>query len=149
MNGDEFEPLFYFDSSALVKMLLAEEAGADLAIELWQGCSVPISSPLAFVEVCAAIALAERSGRSSPIHAAFMLRQWGRLWTSVCPVELTAAVAEVASRLTKQYALSGADAVHLASGLTVGPDAVFVAWDRRLHAAALAAGLAVAPATLD
>jgi hypothetical protein len=37
----------------------------------------------------------------------------------------------------------------MASGLTVGPDAVFVAWDRRLHAAALAAGLAVVPATLD
>jgi predicted nucleic acid-binding protein len=149
MNGDEFEPLFYFDSSALAKLLLAEEAGADLAIEMWQGCSVPIASPLAFVEVCAAIALAERSGRSSPPHAALMLREWGRLWTSVCPVELTAGVAEVAGRLAKQHAVSGADAVHLASALELGSDVIFVTWDRRLHAAAGASGLAVIPATLD
>lgn len=149
MNGDEFEPLFYFDSSALAKLLLAEEAGADLAIEVWQGCSVPITSPLAFVEVCAAIALAERLGRSTPTHAALMRREWGRLWTSVCPVELTSGVAEAAGRLAKRHALSGADSVHLASGLTVGHNVIFVTWDRRLHAAAAAAGLAVVPAMLD
>jgi hypothetical protein len=47
------------------------------------------------------------------------------------------------------HGVNGADAVHLASVLGPALEPMFVTWDRRLHAAALAAGLAVVPATLD
>lgn len=49
--------LVYFDSSALVK-LVVEEHGSDLAAELWDGCDAALSSRLAYPEVRAALAAA-------------------------------------------------------------------------------------------
>jgi len=42
--------LVYFDSSALVKLML-DEPGSDLAAELWNGCDAALSSRLAYPEV--------------------------------------------------------------------------------------------------
>ena len=118
-------PLVYFDSSALVK-LVVEETGSELAAELWDGCDAAVASRLAYPEVRAALAAAVR------------------------PVELTDAVQEHAGRLARVHALRGADAVHLASALAIGdPGLVVAVWDRRLHAGTLAAGLRVAPAQLS
>ncbi len=78
-----------------------------------------------------------------------MQRTWHDFWSAVRPVELTEGVEQHAARLAAEHALRGADAVHLASALAVGgPDLIVAAWDRRLHAGALAVGLATAPATL-
>jgi hypothetical protein len=47
-------------------------------------------------------------------------------------------------------AMSGADAVHVASALAIGdPGLILAAWGRRLHTGAQAAGLDTAPAQLD
>lgn len=54
--------IVYFESSAFVK-LLAEEEGSDLAAALWDGCDAAVSSRLAYPEVRAALAAAERAGR--------------------------------------------------------------------------------------
>jgi len=65
------------------------------------------------------------------------------------PIELSAEVERAAGELAARHRLRGADAVHLASALALGSADVTVAsWDERLHVAAAAAGLAVAPATL-
>jgi predicted nucleic acid-binding protein len=62
-------------------------------------------------------------------------------------VELQPATAAAAGELARRHALTGADAVHLASAGALSPaQAVVVTWDRRLHAAARATGFAVAPA---
>ena len=53
-------PLVYFDSSAFVK-LLVEEAGSELAAELWDGCDAAVASRLAYPEVRAALAGAARN----------------------------------------------------------------------------------------
>ena len=45
--------LVYFDSSALVKLVL-DEIGSDIAATLWNACDVALSSRLAYPEVCAA-----------------------------------------------------------------------------------------------
>jgi predicted nucleic acid-binding protein len=37
--------LFYFDSSAFVK-LLVEEEGSDFAVDMWDGCDAAVSSRL-------------------------------------------------------------------------------------------------------
>ncbi|MHB8439434.1 MAG: type II toxin-antitoxin system VapC family toxin [Acidimicrobiales bacterium] len=142
-------PLAYFDSSALVK-LVVEEVGSSLAAELWDGCDSALASRLAYPEVRAALAAANRA-RDLDDHG---LRNaelaWGRYWAAIRPVELTAAIEQHAGRLAGLYALRGADAVHLASVLTIGdPDLVFAVWDRRLHAGAKAAGVRVSPASLD
>jgi uncharacterized protein len=141
--------LVYFDSSALVK-LVVEEDGSDLVAEVWDNCDAALSSRLAYPEVRAALAA---SGRNHDLDDGDLLtaeRAWEEFWAATRPVELTPAVEQHAGQLTKSHALRGADAVHLASALAVNdPDLVVAVWDRRLHAGMLAAGVRVAPANLD
>ncbi len=139
-------PLVYFDSSALVK-LLVEEVGSGLAAELWDGCDAALSSRLAYPEVRAALAAAGRNHDLDEEGLAAAEKAWEEYWPTVRPVELTAAVERHAGQLTRLHSLRGADAVHLASALAIGePELVLAAWDRRLHAAARAAHVSVAPA---
>jgi predicted nucleic acid-binding protein len=141
--------LVYFDSSALVK-LVVEEAGTDLAADLWDGCDAALASRLAYPEVRAALAAACRNHDLDEAGLATAEQAWEDYWSATRPVELTQAVERNAGHLAPRHALRGADAVHLASALALGDAELIVAvWDRRLHAGALAAGLRVAPADLD
>ena len=140
--------LVYFDASALVK-LVVEEDGSNLAADLWDGCDAALSSRLAHPEVCAALAAAGRNRDLAPAELTEALDAWHGYWASMRPVELTVEVAERAASLAVDHGLRGADAVHLASAIALGDvEVVVAAWDRRLHAAAVAVGLAVAPATI-
>ncbi|MDZ7732645.1 MAG: type II toxin-antitoxin system VapC family toxin [Acidimicrobiia bacterium] len=141
--------LVYFDSSALVK-LVVDEPGTDLASALWDGCDAPLSSRLAFPEVRAALAASHRNSdlTDDELHSA--QEMWDDFWAAVRPIEFTSVVEQRAGELAGRRALRGADAVHLASALVVGSIELVVAvWDRRLRAGALAANLSVAPSTLD
>jgi uncharacterized protein len=141
--------LVYFDASAFVK-LLAEEPGSELAAQLWDGCDASVASRLAYPEVRAALAAATRNHDLNEDELDGAEQAWAEYWAASRPVELTAAVERHAGQLARQYALRGADAVHLASALAIGdPDLVIAVWDRRLHTAAQAAGIRVAPAQLD
>lgn len=140
--------LVYFDSSALVK-LVVDEGGSDLAARLWDGCDAALSSRLAYPEVRAALAAARRNNDLDQDDLAVALRSWEEFWSAVRPIELTASVERHAGVLTERHALRGADAVHLASALaTATPNLVVAVWDRRLHAGAAAEDIAVAPAHL-
>ena len=140
--------IVYFDASALVKLVI-EEAGSELASELWDGCDAALSSRLTYPEVCAALAAAGRNQSLTPGGSRAALRSWEEFWAAIRPVELTADVSLRAGELAQARALRGADAVHLASVTTLGIDDVVIAvWDRRLHAGALAEGIAVAPSML-
>ena len=140
--------LVYFDSSALVK-LVVEEAGSDVASELWDGCDAALSSRLAYPEVRAALAAAARNHDLDEHGLATALATWEELWASTRPVELSADVEHHAGDLVVRHALRGADAVHLASALAVGPaDLVVAVWDGRLHAGVIAEHLVVAPAAV-
>ncbi|MEQ8716484.1 MAG: type II toxin-antitoxin system VapC family toxin [Acidimicrobiales bacterium] len=140
--------LVYFDSSALVK-LVVEEDGTETAAALWDGCDAALSSRIAYPEVCAALAAAERNDDLDSRSHAAALRGWETYWAATRPVELTVDVERAAGDLARRLALRGADAIHLASARALGvSDLVVAVWDRRLHAGAMALGLAVAPATL-
>lgn len=140
--------LVYFDSSALVK-LVVEEAGSDVAEQLWDGCDAALASRLAYPEVRAALAAAERNHYLDPDELRTAEQGWEEFWAVTRPVELTPAVERHAGELAREHALRGADSVHLASALAIGdPDLVIAVWDRRLHAGALAAGTSVAPAVI-
>lgn len=141
-------PLVYFDSSALVK-LVVEETGSDLSAELWDGSDAALTSRLAYPEVRAALAAAGRNHNLAERELGAAEQAWERFWAAIRPVELTAAVEQQAGRLARLHALTGADSVHLASALAIGDcDLVVAVWDRRLHAGMAAAGIRVAPATL-
>jgi uncharacterized protein len=141
--------LVYFDSSALVK-LVVEESGSDLVAELWDNCDAALSSRLAYPEVRTALAASARNHDLGDDDLVAAERAWEEFWAATRPVELTAAVEQQAGQLAKSYALRGADAVHLASALAINdPDLVVAVWDRRLHAGVRTAGVRVAPANLD
>ena len=141
--------LVYFDSSALVK-LVVEESGSDLVAELWDNCDAALSSRLAYPEVRAALAASARNHDLGDDDLVDAERAWEEFWAATRPVELTPAVEQQAGQLAKSYALRGADAVYLTSALAINdPDLVVAVWDRRLHAGVRTAGLRVAPASLD
>jgi predicted nucleic acid-binding protein len=141
--------LVYFDSSALVKLLL-DEPGTPLVAELWDACDGALSSRLAYPEVRAALAAAARNHVLDADELQEAEQAWEGYWAAARKVELTPDVEQRAGRLARSHALRGADAVHLASALAVDDGELVVAvWDRRLHGGALAAGVQVAPAFLD
>ena len=138
----------YFDSSALVKLVL-DEPGSDIAAALWNGCDAALSSRLAYPEVCAALGAATRNRVLTASQSSAAAEEWEVFWESMRPVELSADVERMAGQLATRHGLCGADAVHLASAVALGStDLVVAVWDERLHAGVVAAGLAVAPATL-
>jgi predicted nucleic acid-binding protein len=138
-------PLVYFDSSALVK-LVVEEAGSDLVADLWDGCDAALSSRLAYPEVRAALAAAGRNHDLDDQDLTAAEDGWEEYWSAIRPVELTREVERQAGHLARVHALRGADAVHLASALAVGDaDLIVAVWDQRLHAGARAVELRVAP----
>ncbi len=138
----------YFDASALVK-LLVEEPGSDIAAALWDGCDAAVSSRIAYPEVCAALAAANRNGDLDADTWLSCSRHWDELWTVIRPVELTSVVERSAGRLARVHSLSGADAIHLASALAIrATDPVVAVWDRRLYDGVVAEGLTIEPPTL-
>ena len=141
-------PLVYFDASALVK-LVVEEEGSGVAATLWDGCDAAMSSRIAYPEVCAALVAANRNHDLDDDGYATAVRDWEEFWAAVRPVELTRDVERRAGELAVCRALRGADAVHLASAMAVDVvDLVVAVWDHRLHAAAAAEQLTVAPAAV-
>jgi uncharacterized protein len=139
--------LCLFDSSALVKLLVEEDA-SDVAARLWDEADVVLASRLAYPEVRAALAAAERAARLTSASRRRAADSFVEFWRAIRVVEVTAHVSESAARLADRFVLGGADAVHLASAqlLSAAGDVVIVTWDARLHRAAGASGLAVAPA---
>jgi uncharacterized protein len=140
--------LIYFDSSALVKLVL-DEPGSPLAGELWDACDGALSSRLAYPEVRAALAASARNHDLDADELREAEQSWEEFWAATRKVELTPDVEQHAGQLARSHALRGADAVHLASALAVDDnDLVVAVWDRRLHSGVLAAGVQVAPADL-
>lgn len=138
--------LVYFDASALVKLLLAE-TGDDVAVELWNGCDVAVSSRLVYPEVCSGLAAAHRNRRLDSVQLNRSLREWDGYWHQLRAMELTTPIASQAGLLVRTYPLSGADSVHLASALAfASADPVVASWDGRLATAAAAEGMRVVPA---
>ena len=134
-----------FDSSAFVK-LLVDEAGSQVAEQLWNQADVVAASRLAWPEVSAALCAARRAERLDVVSERTARREWTRFWAAVYVLEITPRIAADAADLARRLVLGGAGAVHLASALALGAgELVLVSWDRRLAAAALDAGLSVAP----
>jgi hypothetical protein len=137
--------IVYFDSSALVK-LVVEEHGSDIAAALWDGADAVVSSGLAYPEVRAALVAARRDERISARSLRGAKQQWEQLWNALAIVESNRSVLVNAGDVAERYRLRGYDAVHLASALTIPrPHVLMTVWDDRLRDAAVEAGLSLAP----
>lgn len=132
----------YFDTSAFVKLLVAE-AGTPETQQAWNAVDDVASSRLLYVEARAALAAAERGGRL-PDHGAERAKaDLEVLWAQMHPVEVSAALVTDAAGLAEAHSLRGYDAVHLASALLVEAD-VLVTSDVALAHEGRVTGLAVA-----
>jgi predicted nucleic acid-binding protein len=138
----------YFDARALVKLVI-EERGSEEAALLWDGADAVVTSRVAHPEVRAALAAAHRDGRLDATAHRRAKAEWGAFHPALRMVELTPQLEREAADLAEQHALSGFDAVHLASALTLAELPVVVAtWDPRLLRAAQSLGLETLPARL-
>lgn len=139
----------YFDSSALVKLVVTE-SGSQLARDLWNGADFVFTNRIAYPEVRAALGAARRDHRLSSSQFRSAATRWEAVWSELQTIEVTPKLAETAGDLAVRHALGGADAIHLASAEAVGMDSLVLAvWDRRLHAGACAAHVVVAPVELS
>lgn len=137
--------IVYLDTSALVKLCVAEP-GSALVAALWDGADLVVTSRLADAEVRAVLAGGRRAGRLDREAAAQALAAWERLWPALHVLELQDVVTASAAALVGRHPLRAADALHLASALQLrSPDLVVAAWDDHFVAAARAEGLLVVP----
>jgi predicted nucleic acid-binding protein len=135
--------IVYVDTSAVVPILIAEPTTA-LCRRIWDDADRRISSRLTFVEVAAALAMAERQRRVSADEYDEAWSNFAAIWPDIDVVDLTADLAATAAGLARALALRGYDAVHCASAAQLNDsDLVAAAGDARLLAAWRSLGVAV------
>jgi uncharacterized protein len=134
----------YFDTSAVVPLLIAEP-GSARAASLWNGADRVVSVWLTYPETRAALAQAERFGRLTARQLRVAVTEFGSLFEEIDIVEVDDALARRAGELAEVRQLRGYDAVHLAAADRVrDPNVVVIAGDGALLDAATAEGMTVA-----
>jgi predicted nucleic acid-binding protein len=136
----------YFDTSALLKLVIAED-GADQAELLWQLVGEVVVSRLAWPEAVAALAAAQRGRRLTDEDHRTAIGALRLCFDRCTTISVADRLVDHAADLAADLHLRAADAIHLATALAVmEADSLFVTWDRRLRLAAVQAGLVSAPA---
>lgn len=112
---------------------------------LWEEADRRVSSRLLYPEARAALAAAERAQRLEVPASAAAHVELERLWDELEEVELSLDLTRRAGDLSRELALTGGDAVHLATAeAVVDSDDLMACTDARLANGARALGLAVA-----
>ena len=137
----------YFDTSSLVKLVLAED-GSREAQRAWDSAEARVASVVLIAESHAAVAAARRSGRVDPRRYPIVVDDLTGLWHQIDGIVLTEELAVRAGELAEICSLRGYDAIHLASAEAILDDGdVMVVSDTRLAEAAASIGIeALVPA---
>jgi predicted nucleic acid-binding protein len=134
----------YFDTSAVVPLLVAE-TGSARAASLWDGADRVVSVRLVYPEGRAALAQAHRLGRLTGRQLRDAVAEFDSRYDELDLVDIDDALARRAGDLAEAHGLRGYDAVHLAAADRVrDPDLVVVAGDGALLDAATSDGMMVA-----
>lgn len=137
----------YFDSSALVKVLVPSEAGAEIASELFYSGARQYTSRLSRPETLSALSRRARNREISTAELSAAMIRVDQAWMQLHMIPVLDTYLDHAAELVIGHSLSGADAIHLATAfdmLQYG-ELIFVTWDKRQATAADALGLAVQP----
>ena len=132
----------YFDTSAYLKTLLADEA-SPVVRALWDDAEQVVVSLLLYPEVLSGVARARRDRRPLTVSEGDLPRVLHADMDGAQVVAPTFRVVREAGEIAKARSLRGFDAVHLASAKQAGPDVVLVTADKRLAAAADEEGVVV------
>lgn len=138
--------MLYLDSSALVKLYVAE-SGSERVRQLVQHAPVCATSAIAYAEIRAAMARRFREGALSSTQLIRIKSALLADWPTLFVVPVIEPITMSAGDVSELHALRGMDAIHLASALWLDrqqPEPVtFSAWDMRLVQAAAIAGFQV------
>jgi predicted nucleic acid-binding protein len=119
-----------------VKRYLAEP-GSEMVRDAMSAAPAWFTCRIAFVEVLRAV------GRAS---TPAVTRRARAEWPSFGVVEVDQPLVEAAAELALAHGLRSLDAIHLAAATVLPRESLTLAtWDARLHAAAVAKGIAVLP----
>ena len=138
----------YFDSSALVKVLVPFEEGAEFASELfYSGGHHQYTSRLSRPETLSALSRRFRNREITASEMSEALKHFDEAWLKLNVIPVLDAYLDRAAELVIVHSLSGADAVHVAAALDMlqHGEVTFVTWDRRQAEAAHALGFTVQP----
>lgn len=140
-------PIYYFDTSALLKRYIIEDGSTWVRATLEAPETDIVVSQLTIVEGVAALARRAKGGAFRPGDAARVIQQLEvDFRRQFLVIQITSALVDKAVDLARQRALRGYDALQLATALTVrsqaAPEAItFVAADEELNAAAVLEGM--------
>ncbi len=134
----------YLDTSALVKLLVAED-GSDAVRAAAERAPALATSHLTWVEIHSALARMLAGGRLTRRVHARQLEAFGALWEDLVVVPADQPLVEHAAQLAQRHALRGFDALQLAAALELLPagEVSFACWDERLNLAAARERLAL------
>ena len=124
----------YLDTSAVVKLVVPEAESVPL-FQFLTGAPERVSSVLLRLEL-------ERALRRDPEHRGYWRERAHALLPGIALVRLSEALLHMAASLEPPE-LGSLDAIHLATALSIPGLEGMVTYDRRLGAAAAAAGLRV------
>jgi predicted nucleic acid-binding protein len=134
----------YLDTSALVK-LYVEEAGSPAVRERSGHAESIATSRIAYAEARSALARKFREHGLSRSGHRSVVEDLNRDWEDYFIIDVSEGLIKAAGNLAEKHAIRGADAVHLASALTLARQAketvTFFCYDDRLGAAGRKEGL--------
>lgn len=110
--------IVYFDTSALVPLLVAEPT-SEACRRVWDDADTVVTTRLLYVEASAAMAQALRLQRLDADQHHRCLELLEDLWPQFDVVELDAGLCPAAAQLAHRHALRGYDAVHCAAALSL------------------------------
>jgi predicted nucleic acid-binding protein len=137
--------ILFLDTSALVKLYIAEPGSERMRELVTRGASVVVSV-LAFPEIHATFMRRRREELLQATELEQLQRAFAGDWEETTQVPLSSAVLGLVPGLCARHPLRGADAVHLASALLLhqeGLQVTFACSDRHLTEAAAAEGLVI------
>jgi len=138
--------IFYLDTSALVKIYVEETRSADVRKNAEQAEGLA-TSRIAYAEARAALARKRRERGLSRGGYRSVVKDLDQDWDDYFIVDVSESVVKAAGVLAEGHALRGADAIHLASAITLsrqaGESVTFLCFDGRLAAAAAKEGLRI------
>ncbi|MCX5735242.1 MAG: type II toxin-antitoxin system VapC family toxin [candidate division NC10 bacterium] len=138
----------YLDTSALVKLYVAEE-GSPLVHQAVANTPSVATSAIAYVEARAAFARRRRDGSLPLQEYRRILRDLDADWDHYLRIDVTEPLIREAAELAERHRLRAYDAIHLASAHVVKErllePVVFASWDKTLEAAARRHGLQPLP----
>lgn len=139
----------YLDTSAMVKLYVAEEA-SEIVRELVDSAFVVATCKVAYAEARAALARGFREGALDEKGYRLAVGALMSDWDSYFSVEVSDALVKLAGDLAEEHQLRGFDAIHLAAALILNrqvrkPIAV-ACWDARLWEAVHSCDLKTIPA---